>query len=341
MKKWIKGDLHVHSHNCKDGHLPIMEIVERAREYCDFMAISGHAYDEPDCGERQYQEILEARKRFPEMPIFHTAEQEFPVERHTMFLTLPENREFELQRELIKRYHRKNGVVGIEKAEEELAFVEKNWGKNVFMIFNHPNAPDVSLENLGRLSKASDIFKVIACVDRRERRAKQTWDIGGEWDQLLSLGYRLFARCGSDFHNHFTDGGDDYLPGEFVQDHLWVEDNSYMEIIKAYRTGQFFCTVDNCIHSPVFECSNTSSTDFCNIKLQLTAEWELAQIDIVSDGKSIKSFKNIYGEFKFEGILPRGRYYRVRGAGKLKARKYTDGEFQPMFLLNPIFTERK
>ena len=43
MGKWITGDVHVHSHCCWDGSLAVDEIVERAKPYCDFLAISGHA----------------------------------------------------------------------------------------------------------------------------------------------------------------------------------------------------------------------------------------------------------------------------------------------------------
>ncbi len=338
--KWIKGDLHAHSHNCEDGTLSVLDIVKRSREYCDFIAISGHAYDVPEWGRNQHEEIEKARRMFPDMPIFHSAEQEFPIERHTMFLTAPDNREKELQRELIKNFHRQNGNRGVEKAMEALKYAEENFGRDkVFMIFNHPNSPDVPAEVFSKLAE-SPVFKVIACVDRRERRAPQTWDIGAEWDKLLSQGFRIFARCGSDFHKHFTDGGDDYLPGEFVQDQLRVEENTYDEIIKAYRTGNFFCMVDNCIAGPVFEIVSKAGADRYNIRLEFTANHPFESIDIISGGKSVKCFTEVpEGKFTFEGEVAGSGYFRVRGAGKMKQRKYTDGEFQPMFLLNPVFTE--
>ena len=96
--------------------------------------------------------------------------------------------------------------------------------------------------------------------------------------------------------------------------------------------------LDNCIESPLFELEETPDSDSCRLNLRFTAVDEMAQVDIISDGQSVKSFQNVYGEFEFTGNLPRGRYYRVRGAGKPKPRRYTEGEFQPMFLLNPIFT---
>ena len=342
MGKWIKGDVHIHSHCCCDGHVPVPEIVEQSKKFCDFLAISGHAEGGDRWGEKQYQEILEARKQYPSIPIFHTAEQEFPVERHTMFLTVPDNREFELQAELVRRYCRLAGVRGIEKACEELKFVEEHWGKEkTLMIFNHPNAPDVPLEQLEPLAKASEVFKIIACVDRKERRAKQTWDIGAEWDQLLCRGYRIYTRCGSDFHRHFTDGGHDYLPGEFVQDHLLVEENSYEEILRAYRTGRFFCTVDNLIENPVFHFTGPEAPAGAprRIHLEFQIRHPLEEVDLIADGCAVRTFRGLTGHFETEETLPPCTYCRVRGRGKPRKRKYEEGCFEPVFLLNPIFPE--
>jgi len=337
MGKWIRGDLHVHTHNCNDGTLSVEEIISRSRSYLDFIGISGHSYDTPDCMEGQYTEVVQARKDHPELPIFHTAEQNFPLQRHTMFVTVPENKEFALQRQLIRKFHRQNGHVGREEACRELEFVKENWGEEeTFMIYNHPNDPDVPYDDFVAISEVNDVFKVIACVDRGERRAKQCWEIGEEWDQLLCRGYRLFARNGSDFHKHFEDGGHDYYPGEFVQDHLYVEENSYAEIVKAYRTGKFYCTVGNCIEDPVFTATPNAFGTY-TVTLSFTANEPMEQVDIISGGKCVCSITDVAQNFHFKADLPGEGYFRVRGWAKPKDRKYSEGQFTPQFLLNPIF----
>ena len=58
---------------------------------------------------------LEALQKF-DIPIFCTAETEFPVPRHMMFVTTPEDRELELQRMVCERFCRYEGNEGIEKA---------------------------------------------------------------------------------------------------------------------------------------------------------------------------------------------------------------------------------
>lgn len=337
MGKWITGDLHVHTQNCNDGTLSVDEIISRSKKYIDFIGISGHSYDKPDCFEGQYAEVVEARKKYPEMPIFHTAEQNFPLQRHTMFITLPENNEFALQRELVRKFHRQNGHVGREEACAELRYVKEGWGEDkTFMIYNHPNDPDVPIEDFRAIAKENDVFKLIACVDRGERRAKQTWEIGEEWDTLLCEGYRLYARCGSDFHKHFSDGGHDYLPGEFVQDHLYVENNTYEEILRAYREGRFFCTVGNSIKNPIFTAEKKNVDEYL-IHLSFTSNVDMEQVDVIADGKCVCSFRDIPREFTYNGILRTKKYFRVRGWGKGIDRKYEDGQYTPQFILNPIF----
>lgn len=331
---WIKGDLHVHSNCCHDGTLPVAEIVERAREYCDFTAISGHCRKvEFPRIKQQYAEVLKARQKF-DIPIFCTAETEFPVPRHVMFVTTPEDRELELQRMVCERFCRYEGNEGIEKAMEELRFVEENWKDNVFMIFNHPNSPDVPGEDLMRLA-TSPVFKVLACQDRGERRAPQTWDIGAEWDQLLTAGFRISARCGADFHGHFTDGGHDYLPGEFVQDCLRVEKNDYKSILNAYKTGAFYTMCGNLMDNPEFSVSGENSVRQMHLAFDLNGE--LDKLEVVSEGKVIAEFTEFSDHFDKTFSVPDGKYYRVRGTGKMQKRWYTEGEFEPFFLLNPIY----
>lgn len=336
--RWIVGDLHSHSEHCSDGQVSVLDLVKASRQWCDFIGISGHAVYEDNWGAGQHGDILRARQLYPDMPIFHTAEQEFPVPRHCMFITTPDNRELELQQELIRRFDRKQGNVGIEKAVEALRFVEKNWGRNrVFMVFNHPNAPDVPLDSLLPLAEANGVFKVIACLDRGERRAEQTWGVNTEWDRLLCAGHRLYARCGSDFHQHFSKGGHDYYPGEFVQDVLLVKQNSYADILNAYRKGRFFCMCGHCIENPAFALRASPCGKRCQLSLSFKALKPMQQIDIISEGRICASFYDVIGDFSFRGDFPAGSYFRVRGAGQPSQRPYSEGEYQPVFLLNPLF----
>ena len=182
---------------------------------------------------------------------------------------------------------------------------------------------------------ASPVFRCLACVDRGERRAPQTWDIGGAWDELLSAGFHVSARCGSDFHGHFTTGGHDYFPGEFVQDCLQVEKNDYQSILNAYRNGNFYTMCGSLIAEPEFSVSADNSVRQCHLAFDLNGEME--KVEVISEGKIVAEFTDIPEHFEADFAVPDGKYYRVRGTGKMQKRKYTEGEFEPLFLLNPIY----
>ena len=339
MGKWITGDVHVHSHCCWDGSLAVDEIVERAKPYCDFLAISGHArHPELFRVEKQHEEVLAARKKY-DMPIFNTGEIEFPVPRHAIVLTDPADDEYGLLRALIENFDRRQGVEGVVPAVCELEFIRRR-DPDALLVFNHPNAPDVPLDALLALAP-SPTFRIMACVDRGERRAPQTWNVGAAWDQLLMRGHRVWTRCGSDFHRHFADGGHDYYPGEFVQDHLWVEENSYAEILSAYREGRFFCTVGNAVANPEwrFAAPVEPGKKTCRLRLAFDIRTPLEWAEIIGDGKVLAVFRDLSGRFEFEGDVPLAGYYRVRGLGVPQPRAYgQEGAYEPLFLLNPIFT---
>ncbi|MFH1377697.1 MAG: hypothetical protein ABIH86_02990 [Planctomycetota bacterium] len=331
MGEWIIGDLHVHSDHCEDGVVSIAEIVKRAKPFCDFIGISGHAKGSDNWGVGQYRDILEARKSNPGFPIFHTGEIEFPIERHTMVIAGPDDDEAGLQRELVKRFDRLRGAVGIEKACETMAFIDGWSDKPRFMIFNHPNSPNVPYDVFERLS-AYPSFKVIACYDRGERRAPQTWDIGSEWDKLLMAGKRIWTRFGSDFHQHFSDGGKDYYPGEFAQDNLYVKDRSYRSIIDAYMSGNYFCTIQRIVS----ELTLTIIDDALDISF--IPNLPVERMEIISDGRLIETVNDIGREpFRRTVRVSRGSYYRLRGFGVEQDRLHSPGKVTPVFLSNPVF----
>jgi hypothetical protein len=327
---WMKGDLHVHSALDSDGFLPIEEIVRRSRPFCDFLAISGHALQSDEWGGDQYRDVLAARKKYPDTFLFHLAEWEFPIPRHVIAFTTPDWREFELQREVVRQFDRKRDVIGRAKALEALRYIETHWPDQALMIFNHPNSPAVPFEDLEALA-ASPVFKILACYDRGERRAPQTWEVGAEWDRLLCLGHRIWTRFGSDFHRHFEDGHTDYYPGEFVQDHLWVQERNYRGIYNAYRDGAFFCTVDNLV----------SRLTLVRVDQRLRVVFQCGEpvekFEVIGDGKILMTVTNIDEHFDRELDVPPAGYYRLRGHGYEKKRRYTDGTYVPVFLSNPLF----
>ena len=123
-----------------------------------------------------------------------------------------------------------------------------------------------------------------------------------------------------------------------MQDYLYVEENTYEDIVKAYRTGNFYCCVGNCIEEPVFTCTAVEEQPgYYQVKLSFIANTEMEQVDIISDGTCVLSVTEIPKDFCLQEVLPRKGYFRVRGWAKPVDRKYSEGQYTPQFLLNPVF----
>jgi hypothetical protein len=63
----------------------------------------------------------------------------------------------------------------------------------------------------------------------------------------------------------------------------------------------------------------------------------MESVEVISDGKIVAKFTDFSDKFDETFLVPQGKYYRVRGIGKMQKRWYTEGEFEPFFLLNPIY----
>ena len=91
----------------------------------------------------------------------------------------------------------------------------------------------------------------------------------------------------------------------------------------------------NLIAEPVFTVQENDGVRQMHLAFDLQGEMEF--VEVISEGRVIERFTGFTDRFEQTFAVPDGKYYRVRGAGKLQKRKYTEGEFEPIFLLNPIY----
>jgi hypothetical protein len=81
-----------------------------------------------------------------------------------------------------------------------------------------------------------------------------TATVGGLWDALLGEGRRWFNFASSDYHRHYTNGGDDFYPGEYQRTWTYVIDRnrdgdySTKEIAQALRSGNSFHVMGDLIN---------------------------------------------------------------------------------------------
>ena len=73
-----------------------------------------------------------------------------------------------------------------------------------------------------------------------------TAKVGGLWDALLGEGRRWFNFANSDYHRHYTAGGDDFYPGEYQKTVVYTKDTdgdgeySLKEIAQGLRSGNSY-----------------------------------------------------------------------------------------------------
>ena len=95
--------------------------------------------------------------------------------------------------------------------------------------------------------------------------------------------------------------------------------------------------VGNCIGNPLFSAEKTQNPGQFAVQLSFDTYTEMEQVDIIADGVCLCSLTDIPQHFTFTGTLTAKHYFRVRGWGKGIDRKYSEGQYTPQFLLNPIF----
>jgi hypothetical protein len=73
-----------------------------------------------------------------------------------------------------------------------------------------------------------------------------TAQVGGLWDALLGEGRHWFNYASSDYHTHWTAGGDDFYPGEYQKTYVYTVDSdrdgeySLQEIADGLRSGNTY-----------------------------------------------------------------------------------------------------
>jgi hypothetical protein len=73
-----------------------------------------------------------------------------------------------------------------------------------------------------------------------------TAQVGGLWDALLGEGRHWFNFANSDYHKHWTAGGDDFYPGEYQKTYVFANDSdrdgkySLNEIAEGLRSGNAY-----------------------------------------------------------------------------------------------------
>ena len=75
---------------------------------------------------------------------------------------------------------------------------------------------------------------------------QMTAKLGGFWDAMLGEGRRWWITSTSDSHRHYTDGGDDFWPGEYSKTYVKAV-RTYDDVLDGLRNGRIFVTLGDLV----------------------------------------------------------------------------------------------
>ena len=75
---------------------------------------------------------------------------------------------------------------------------------------------------------------------------QMTARLGGFWDSMLAEGRSWWITSTSDSHRHYTDGGNDFWPGEYAKTYVWAS-RTHADILDGLRHGRVFVTTGDLI----------------------------------------------------------------------------------------------
>jgi hypothetical protein len=75
---------------------------------------------------------------------------------------------------------------------------------------------------------------------------QMTARVGGFWDSMLGEGRRWWVTATSDSHRHYTDGGNDFWPGEYSKTYVKAA-RTYDDVLDGLRNGRVFVTLGDLV----------------------------------------------------------------------------------------------
>lgn len=75
---------------------------------------------------------------------------------------------------------------------------------------------------------------------------RMTAELGGFWDSMLGEGRRWWITANSDSHLHWSEGGQDFWPGEYSKTYVYAL-RDYDSVLEALRSGRIFVTTGDLV----------------------------------------------------------------------------------------------
>jgi hypothetical protein len=84
---------------------------------------------------------------------------------------------------------------------------------------------------------------------------QMTAELGGFWDSMLGEGRRWWITANSDSHRNWSEGGNDFWPGEYSKTYVFAE-KRYPAVLQSLRSGRVFVTTGDLVSELDFSASS-------------------------------------------------------------------------------------
>ena len=166
-------------------------------------------------------------------------------------------------------------------------------------------------------------------------------EIGAEWDELLTIGERVFINGSSDNH------GQKYLGDRLVKTYVWAPSTSERNIVEAFKRGRMYVSEQDRAQIFIFTVNGKMmgsavgvDGDSVRVELSVRSIDQLSRVTLVANKKVVWSWEPQERSYKYERAfdLPVTRdlcYLRL----VVECLRWPDTTFRT--LSNPIFLEQE
>lgn len=233
-----------------------------------------------------YPELLRARRETPGVLLFWGMELDTPAAEHSSLILPRTDSERDALFAIESRYNRREPWPADPARDQEGFMLDalrhmKALPRPPVVIANHPSrsatgvgryglvspselrnwndtAPDVAVGMEGAPGHQASSLQPDGLLKPKGDRGgysraptmggfdQMTAKLGGFWDAMLGEGRHWWVTSTSDSHRHYTDGGDDFWPGEYSKTYVKAA-HTYDDVLEGLRNGRIFVTLGDLV----------------------------------------------------------------------------------------------
>jgi len=236
--------------------------------------------------EQAYPELLQARGAVPDLILFYGMEFDTPGADHSSLIVPRDDTERDTLLAIESRYAKRETWPADPAWDTEPRMLEAlrymdGLASRPVVIANHPSrsatdlgvydqtdpaelrdwhdtAPRVAVGMEGAPGHQADALNADGSIDPEGIRGiyrrsptmggfdQMTARLGGFWDSMLGEGRRWWVTATSDSHRHYSEGGDDFWPGEYSKTYVQARAEA-ADILDGLREGRIFVTTGDLV----------------------------------------------------------------------------------------------